>query len=260
MSTRLTFGKYGGMTFKEAYESDHSYASWVVGQPNPVGNFKEFAEYCRLRLSGACTPRRGTKRHGSDFDPDEAPDFGGDLTPAKRQKLGAGPKTRIEGKVAKRLSWHLTRGGTFRKVRDEKGAKMILESVRALSDVETHYIERLKLLGKVNSEGILDDEIRDTPDAFKPKDMDGTPMRGPLKCGPNAMPHNVGRWFFKPEGGGDILWADGTEPFSESNQRRFRQAFDGSGAMVSDYAKRGYCVEDTGGFGGILGDFFGDLY
>ena len=53
------------------------------------------------------------------------------------------------------------------------------------------------------------------------------------------MPHNRGRWVFK-RGSSDILWVDGSEPFSESQQERFRehQAED----QEWEYESKGYCV------------------
>ena len=52
------------------------------------------------------------------------------------------------------------------------------------------------------------------PPRFRPRSRDGLAMRGPMLCR-NGPAHNIGRQLFAPvqrEGGGSILWADGTEP------------------------------------------------
>ena len=52
------------------------------------------------------------------------------------------------------------------------------------------------------------------PPRFRPRSKDGLAMRGPMLCR-QGDPHNIGRQFFGPvqrEGGGGILWADGTQP------------------------------------------------
>ena len=68
---------------------------------------------------------------------------------------------------------------------------------------------------------------------------------GPIKCGPNALPHNRGRWFFW-RGDGDILWANGAEPFSDSQQGLFREAFESD--MESGCEARGYHVRQSSPF------------
>ncbi|KAI7836806.1 hypothetical protein COHA_009350 [Chlorella ohadii] len=65
------------------------------------------------------------------------------------------------------------------------------------------------------------------PPRFRPRGRDGLPMRGPFfaKRGP---PHNIGRQFFSPaqrEGGGPIMWANGSYPEEgeDPQQKRFNE-------------------------------------
>ena len=50
-----------------------------------------------------------------------------------------------------------------------------------------------------------------------------------------ALPHTTGRWFFRANDDSGILWADGSEPFSETSQARFR-------AYAAAPGRRGYAI------------------
>lgn len=46
---KVRFGKYSGRTFREAYDSDASYVTWVLGLPNPTWAQGCFQAYSRNR-------------------------------------------------------------------------------------------------------------------------------------------------------------------------------------------------------------------
>lgn len=228
---RFTFGKHRGKTYDEVRCSDKSYCTWALRQENPSGGLYEFVQYLN------CIPETAThKRKESN----EQPTF-----TAKRQRTSNAVHdvTTIEGEDAKRLRWHLTRGGLFKK---RSGGKLV--SKRPLSPDEEAYIERLRALTKSRG-GVLDDEVKPTPKAFWPLGV----TAGPFKCGPNALPHNRGRWFFK-RGDGDILWANGAEPFSDSQQALFRDTYESD--VELEYGARGYRVGQHSAFDFLFGGGF----
>lgn len=156
------------------------------------------------------------------------------------------------------LWWELQGANTRRvlrqlgRARDDAGAPLFRRAGRAerwrstgpLDRPERDYVKALVRTGCARSG--WDGEVVPVPKRFRPRNRDGSRMGGPFRCGRNAMPHNLGRWFFKRNDGEGILWADGTEPFSEANQARFRayaaRRGGNTAALRGEYERRGYSV------------------